>query len=69
MKRASDVKEEKQPEKVSGLHNFRIDGRLGRGAFGTVYKAGDILTSELVALKITILDGHNATIEVIYGVP
>ncbi len=44
------------------LYKYRIDGRLGKGAFGTVYKEEDVETCELVALKITVLDGRNATI-------
>ncbi len=61
MKRASDVKEEEQPEEASGLHRFRIDGRLGSGAFGTVYKDEDIQTGE-----ITVLEGHSATVTVLW---
>ncbi len=69
MKKASAVEEEKQSEESSGLHKFRIDRRLGRGAFGTDYKAEVVQTNEPVALKITVLDGHNAAVKVIYGVP
>ena len=44
---------------VDDIHRYCLFQNLGSGAFGTVYKGKDTITGELVAIKITILNGIN----------
>jgi len=36
---------------VSGLERYNKEKKVGRGAYGTVYKAIDTFTSQVVAIK------------------
>ena len=40
------------PGEFGGTDRFRVEGRLGEGGFGVVYKALDLERNALVALKV-----------------